>query len=300
VTATEVDLNDIQIFVKVVECGSFTAAGDALFLPKSSVSRKVSRLEERLGVRLLHRTTRSLTLTEAGRIYFERTSRLMAELEEAEAAVSGLAETPKGPLKVTVPMSFVETGEGLFIGFLRLYPEVRLVLEVTDRMVDLVGEGFDLAIRGGRPPDPSLTGHKVLDSNYLVVASPSYLEQTGRPQTPSDLKSHQCLILGLKSPETWSFETPRATVEVMVSGPLASTSVQTLLQAARAGMGIARLPVAGTDCDLAGLELLLADYASSGGGLWAVYPSSKHLSPAVRAFMEYLDENLQKGSIGSA
>ncbi|MCA9775930.1 MAG: LysR family transcriptional regulator [Candidatus Eremiobacteraeota bacterium] len=292
--ATEADLNDIQIFVRVVESGSFTAAARALYLPKSSVSRKVSRLEERLGVRLLHRTTRSLTLTSAGRVYYDRTSRMMAELAEAEATVSGLAETPKGPLKVTVPISFLETGRDLFVQFLESFPEVRLALEVTDRMVSLVDEGFDLAIRGGRPPDPSLTGHKLMDSSFRLLASRDYLDRAGCPKSPSDLKSHECLILGMKSPDTWTFETPRGPVEVLVQGRLASTNVQALLRAARLGMGVARLPVAGAGFDLSGVEEILPEYTSPGGDLWVVYPSSRHLSPAVRAFAEFLENHIGK------
>lgn len=294
-TATEIDLNDVQIFVKVVETGSFTAAGTALYLPKSSVSRKVSRLEERLGVRLLQRTTRSLTLTAAGRTYFERTSRLMAELQDVESAVAGLAEVPKGPLKVTVPVSFVQTGQGLFVKFLRAYPEIRLFLDVTDRYVDLVEEGFDIAMRGGRPPDPSLTGHHVLHSEHQLVASREYLEEFGRPSCPTDLKDHECLILGLKSPTTWTFETARGTVDVSVNGRLACTNIQALLEAAQAGMGIARLPLTNSGFDLEGLELVLPEHGTPGGGMWLVYPSSQHLSPAVRAFIEFVDEAFKTG-----
>ena len=287
--ATEADLNDIQVFVKVVECGSFTAAGEALFLPKSSISRKVSRLEGRLGVRLLNRTTRSLTLTAAGQIYFERTSRLIAELEETEAAVTGLAEVPRGPLKVTVPVSFLDTSKDVFLEFLEEYPEVRLSLEVTDRYVDVVEEGFDLAVRGGRAPDPSLEGHRILDSSYKLLASPEYIERAGRPASPSDLKKHECLILGLKSPAVWQFETPRGQVEVSVNGRLACTNIQSLLRAARKGLGIARLPLAESGYDLSGLEVLLPECALTGGGLWVVFPSSRHLSPAVKALIEFLD-----------
>jgi DNA-binding transcriptional LysR family regulator len=291
--ATEANLNDIHVFVKVVDSGSFTAAAESLFLPKSSVSRKVSRLEERLGVRLLHRTTRSLALTAAGRIYFERTSRLIAELEETEAAVTGLAEVPRGPLKITVPASFLDTAKNTFVEFLRLYPEIRLCLEVTDRFVDLVDEGFDIAIRGGRPPDPSLAGHKILDSSYKLLASPEYLQRAGRPKSPSDLKKHECLILGLKSPASWVFDTPRGPVEISVNGRMACSNIQSILQATRQGLGIARLPLSEAGFDLMGLEVLLPECASPGGGLWVVYPSSRHLSPAVKAFIDFLRENLE-------
>jgi DNA-binding transcriptional LysR family regulator len=297
--ATEANLNDIHIFIKVVECGSFTAAAEALFLPKSSVSRKVSRLEERLGVRLLHRTTRSLTLTAAGRIYFERTSRVMVELEETEAAVAGLAEVPRGPLKITVPVSFLETGENMFVEFLRSYSEIRLSVEVTNRYVDLVEEGFDVAIRGGRPPEPSLAGHRILRSSYKLLASPDYLDRVGRPTSPSDLKKHDCLILGLKSPASWFFETARGQVEISVNARLACSNVRAILHAARQGLGIAHLPLTEPGFDLSGLELLLPECASREGGLWVVYPSSRHLSPAVKAFIDFLNDHLEGTQAGA-
>lgn len=289
-TARIQDLNDALIFVKVVESGSFTAAGTLLDLPRSSVSRKVSRLEDQLGVRLLHRTTRSLSMTPAGQTYFERASRAFAELEDASSIVAGLGESPSGPLRITAPVSFMEADQLVFLSFLDAYPDIRLEVDITDRYVDIVEEGFDVAIRGGKPPDPSLDGHKVLNSNYELLATPEYLEKNGRPTCPSDLKDHECLIQGRKSPAVWSFETPRGLVEVPVSGRFASTSLMCLMEATRRGFGIGRLPTAGSYFDMTGLEKLLPELNSPGGGLWVVYPSSRHLSPAVRAFVEFVDK----------
>ena len=288
------DLNDILVYVKVVESGSFTAAGDLLNLPRSSVSRKVSRLEEELGVRLLHRTTRSLSMTPAGQTYFERASRAFAELADVTSVVAGLGEVASGPLRVTAPMSFVETGQGLFVEFLEAYPEVRLEVDLTDRFVDIVEEGFDIAIRGGKPPDPSLEGHRILTSSYELLAAVDYLEKRGRPTCPSDLREHDCLILGNRSPDIWSFETGRGTVEVPVSGRMASTNVHALLEATRRGLGISRLPTRDSGMDTSGLEVVLPELSSPGGGLWMVYPSAQQLLPAVKAFIDFVDDYLSR------
>jgi DNA-binding transcriptional LysR family regulator len=289
VKTTEADLNDIQVFVKVVDQGSFTAAARSLFLPKSSVSRKVARLEDRLGLRLLQRTTRSLTLTSAGRTYFERVSRLMADLEDVESTLAGYAQAPKGPLRVTGPVSIVDNAPTLFADFLLAHPEVLLSLEITDRMVNMVEEGFDLALRGGRPPDASLSGKQILATGLLMVASTHYLETYGRPSKPTDLKEHRCLILGKKNHTNWEFKTPRGMVQVPVHGPLACTNVRTLLEAARRGLGIARVPVSGVTHGCSGLERVMPEQEGAGGGLWVVLPSGRHLSPAVRAFIEFLE-----------
>ncbi len=285
------DINDVEVFVRVVESGSFTAAGRLLGMPKSSVSRKVSRLETHLGVRLLQRTTRSLTLTAAGRTYFDRVSRIIADLDDIDSTVAGLGQTPRGPLRITVPLSFEETGHEVYFGFLERYPEVRLEVAVTDRYVDLVQEGFDLAVRGGKPPDPSLTGVQVLDSRMQLLAAPEYLDQRGRPTCPSDLKNHECLIHGLKSPGVWRFDTPRGPTEVTVHGRFASTNLYALLKAARIGMGITRLPTGSQPIDTSGLELVLPDLTLPGGaGLWLVYESNKQLSPALRVFIEFVHD----------
>ena len=165
--------------------------------------------------------------------------------------------------------------------------------------MDLVEEGFDIAIRGGRPPDPSLCGHQIMDSSYQLLASPDYLDRAGRPERPSDLKKHDCLLLGLKSPVSWVFETPRGEVQVSVNGPMASSNIQSILQATRQGLGICRLPLADSGFDLSGLELLLPEYASPGGGLWVVYPSSRHLSSTVKAYLDFLRDRFSlKGRTG--
>lgn len=285
--ATNVDWNDALTLVQVVDDGSFTAAARTLDLPKSSVSRRVSRLEARLGIRLLHRTTRSLTLTAAGQTYYDKASRLVAEMRDMEATVSGMSERPSGPLRVTAPQ---EEAEELLFSFLKTYPDIRLEVLITDRYVDLVQEGYDVALRGGKPPDPSLTGRLIRRSDFQLLASADYLARHGRPANLTDLSEHDCLILGPKNPTTWSFETPRGTVSVPVRGPLCSNNLPLVLRAVHQGHGIARLPTGGGGFQTQGLEVLLPRSSSSGGGLWLVYPSNKHLAPAARVFLEFASE----------
>jgi DNA-binding transcriptional LysR family regulator len=284
------NLNDILTYVTIVEKGTFTAAGAALQLPKSSVSRRLTRLEERLGVRLMQRTTRSLTMTEAGRTYFEKARRALDDLADLELKVSDMGEAPQGPLRVTVPVSFLEMGGDFFFRFCDRYPKVRLELEVTDRLVDLVREGFDVALRGGRPPDRSLTGLPVFSSSLQILAAPDYLKGRVAIETPTDLQAHECLCHGLRGLAVWAFEGPGGRQEVTVGGRLASTSLLFLLRAAKRGYGVARLPTGGGGYDLRGLEVLLRPWSSPGGGLWLVYPSAKHLPPAVRAFIEFAQD----------
>ena len=284
------DRNDAEVFLHVVDLGSFTAAALRLGLPKSSVSRRVTRLGQRLGVRLLQRTTRSLKLTAAGQLYYDRTSRLFQELDQIDALVSGLADHPRGPLRISAPVTFLAILPGLFCDFSSRYPEVRLEVALEDRFVDLVAEGFDLALRGGKPPDPSSTGVHLLDSDMQLLASPAYLARRPGPQQPSDLVDHDCLSLGMRSPTTWRFSSSVGEQSITIRPRMCSNNVLLLLDAARRGLGIARLPTGGGGYDLTGLELLLPDYRQAGGGLWLVYPSARLQSPAARAFVHFLQE----------
>ncbi len=283
-----VDRNDVEVFVRVVENASFTAAAGRLGLPKSSVSRRVSRLEQRLGVRLLQRTTRSLTPTAAGQLYYDRVSRLFQELDQVDAAIAGLGERPQGALRISAPVTFLAILPDLFFEFSARYPEVRLEVALEDRFVDLVAEGFDLALRGGKPPDPSLVGQRILDSDMQLLASSAYLQQRTRPTKPADLADHDCLVHGMRSPAAWSFESPLGSEVVKLRARLRSNNVLLLLEAARRGLGVARLPTGGGGYDLTGLETLLPEWSLPGGGLWLVYPSARLQSPAARAFSNFL------------
>src|SRR5713101_7275743 len=189
------DLNEILVFARVVQAGSFTAAAAALGMPKSSVSRKVSDLEERLKSRLLQRTTRKLSLTDVGRTYYDYCARIVGEIEDGERAVSRLQEAPRGLLRVTAPINVAFLGP-IVSDYLKRYPEVRLDLFCTGRTVDLVEERFDVAIRAGTLADSTLIARSLGSAGWLLVATPAYLKKHGRPRTPEDLKKHDCMFFG--------------------------------------------------------------------------------------------------------
>jgi len=280
--------HEMQVLVAVVESGSFTAASRQLDLPKSSVSRRVTSLEERLGIRLLHRTTRSVRLTTAGEVYFQTALRLLRELDELETLVAGFSEEPRGALRLTCPSGFAAANTDLFAEFGRRYPQVRLAIEETDRFVDLVAEGYDLAFRGGRPPDASLSGFRLLSSERIAVASPSYLQRRGIPDKLKDLSEHDLLTLGSKHKDSWSLSWGRKEVELEVMASFATNNLRTLQQAAEGGMGIALLPAVNCAAPLAEGRLahILQDWTASQATLWAVYPSSRGLASSMRAFID--------------
>jgi DNA-binding transcriptional LysR family regulator len=284
--------HEMQVLATVVECGSFTAAAQTLDLPKSSVSRRVTSLEERLGIRLLHRTTRSVRLTTAGEIYFETASRLLRELDELETLVAGFSEQPRGILRLTCPAGFAGSNTKLFAEFGRRFPEVRLAIEETDRFVDLVGEGFDLAFRGGRPPESSLSGFRLLSSERILVASPSYVTRKGRPDKLKELADHDLLHLGPRHKDSWVMTSGRKEIVVEVMANFATNNLRMLQQAAEGDMGIALLPRVNCEAPLAegGLVHLLPEWTSSAATLWLVYPSARGLASSMRALIDMVKE----------
>src|SRR5215470_7164846 len=211
------DLNEIAVFTRVVQAGSFTAAARLLGMPKSTVSRKVAELEERLRARLLQRTTRKLSLTDAGRTYFDYGVRIVNELEAAEAAVGSLQEKPRGLLRVTAGVNNTWLGE-IVAEFLKRYPEVQLEMLCTGRSVDLVEERFDLGIRAGALADSSLVARSLGSATWFLVATPAYLKRRRRPRTPDDLKEHACLLFGAGS-MTVNLKLERADESVQVAIP---------------------------------------------------------------------------------
>jgi len=287
------DLNDILVFVKVIQEESFTRASVALNLPRSSVSRKVARLEDELGARLLQRTTRKLSLTEAGRLYYERCVRAVMDLKEAEQAVLDQQATPRGRVRVTAP---VELGTGhiltpLILEFLETYPEVQIDLDLTNRYVDLIAEGYDLAIRAGVLSDSALIAKHLISTTWVLVASPEYLEERGTPLVPGDLTAHDCVIFGAQNVDTtWTLEGPNGATTVRVRGRLTVNDLSVVTAAAAAGVGIARVPSPFHQQELrrGRLVQVLPEYTPGAGSLYAVYPSARHLSPKVRVFVDFL------------
>jgi DNA-binding transcriptional LysR family regulator len=289
-TAEAMDLNDVVVFAKVVQTGSFTRAARELKLPKSTVSRKVSELEARLGARLLQRTTRSLSVTDAGRAFHEHASRIVGELEAGAAAVQELEEAPRGHLRVTAPINF-----GVFASvlssFVKRYPGVDVELVCSDRMVDLVEEQFDVAIRASRLKDSALVARPLGVLRSVVVASPAYVAKNGEPRKPKDLVEHACLMFG-GGPDRGHFRLNRKGKEevVTIDGTIVTNDFEILHEAARDGLGVAMLPFPRIAGDLeAGLLLrLLPEWSTAAYPIHAVYPSTRHLSPKVRAFVDHV------------
>lgn len=288
-------LATMEAFVRVADSKSFSEAARRLRSSKSLVSRQVAALEAELGVRLFHRTTRSLTLTEEGRAYREQVTRILAEIAEANMSVSQAQAQPRGRLKLNAPMSFgiLHLAPAL-PDFLARYPAVQLDLVLNDRYVDVVDEGFDLAIRIGRLADSSLVARKLAALRMVLCASADYLATHGTPRVPEDLRRHQCLCYSTNSqtPE-WRFVTPEGKpLSVQIDGRLHANNGDVLRSAALRGLGIVYLPsfIVGADLQAGTLCSLLPDFVATDTGIHAVYPHSRHLSAKVRAFIDFLAE----------
>lgn len=284
---------DIQAFITVVDAGSFTAAAERLGSAKSAVSRRVSALEERLGVQLLHRTTRVLNLTDTGRSFYDRGTRILADLEEAEAAVQQEHGELRGTLRLALPLSFsVRHMCGPIATFNKRHPKVKFDLDLNDRRVDLIEDNFDLALRIGRLTDSSLIARRLFDVRTVVCASPHYLNVHGVPETPDDLQDHQCLVYSnLSDPEKWKYEDSDGKQStVRIKPAMCASSGDFLSNAAAHGMGVVIQPtfLASAAIRSGNLIPVLADYNWPISPAYAVYPPTRHLSYRVRAFIDYL------------
>ncbi|MDR8398374.1 LysR family transcriptional regulator [Paraburkholderia sp. USG1] len=288
--------NGLQVLLKVAELGNMSAAARALKMSPTMVTRHIAAQEERLGVRLLHRTTRRVTLTEAGRAYRDAAERIVSELEEAEAAAAANQVTLRGLLRVSAPVSFGTREIAPFLaGFSRLFPELTVDLGLNDRVVDLVDEGWDMAIRIGRLADSTLVARKLARYGMLLCASPAYLAEHGTPTRVVELSRHQCLgytLSQLVGPDFWSFRED-GQIKVPISGHLRTSNCDVLVAAAVAGQGLIYQPTyIVSDAICAGtLVALEVDYPPIAmGGVFAVYPPSSRVPARVRAFIDYMAE----------
>jgi DNA-binding transcriptional LysR family regulator len=287
------DLEAWAIFAKVAERGSFSGAAMELGLSKATISKAVARLESRLGNRLFHRTSRRLALTETGRVLAERAGQMLADAEAAEAEATAQSVTPRGRVRVTAPMSFgLDHVATALPDFLRAYPAVTVDLHLSDQVVDLVGEGFDLALRIAILPDSSMVARRLCDVRRLVVAAPEYLAARGRPRQPHDLMAHDCLgYTYLKTPGTWRFTGPGGEEQaVLIRGPLQANNADALMPALRAGLGIAVQPefVVWKDLREGRLDLLMPEWSLQPIGLHLVTPSRSHRPAKLTILMEFL------------
>ena len=293
-----IDLNRAGVFVRVVERKSFTAAAKELGVPVSSVSRAVASLEGELGVRLLHRTTRKLSLTDAGQHFFGRMQAVISEAEDAAREITGFASEPVGVVRLTAPPEIgAQALPKMIAQIVSRHPGIRVELKLTYNVVDLIEEGFDLAIRAGTLSDSSLVARKVVESELGIVGAPAYLARRGRPRTIEDLKKHACLRYGGRGPVMpWRFKGPRGEETVQVTGPLLSDDMTFLRDAAVEGMGLTILPLqlAAQQLKAKKLERVLPRYSFNAGALYLVWPSKKLVPGHVVAVRELLAQELAR------
>ncbi|WP_437655627.1 LysR family transcriptional regulator [Sorangium sp. So ce1182] len=292
------NLSDILVFMAVVEEGSFIAGGQAMGLTRSAAGKAVSRLEDRLGVRLLNRTTRALSLTDEGRVFHDRGLQILAAVDDAEASVAGGSGTPRGLLRLTVPDAF---GRLVVLPLLRKYleawPEIQVEVSFTDRLADIVEEGFDLAVRiGEAPPDTRLVSRVVARYKAMLCASPSYIAARGEPLSLDDLAGHDCLIFSSRNRrQSWRFVgDDGAWVKAQGRSRLRLDSGEALRDAAVAGLGIAFLPdfLVAEDVAAGRLQQVLPDLEAEEVKIVTIYPTRRLLEPRVRRFIDLMVEEL--------
>lgn len=286
------DLNQIALFARVVDAGSFTQAAKSLNLPTSSVSRGLMKLERELGARLLQRTTRKLHLTEAGRRFYEEVSGAVGALEQAASYVTELNREAEGTVRLTLPPDFGDGFMASTIAKFRLnHPRVMVEVDITSRRVDLIAEGFDLALRAGKLLDSSMVGKKVMDTEFWICAAPSYLERRGVPKTLGALFEHDCLC-HTSVGTSWTLNGPRGLESIAVRPAVTSGDLSFIARFAAAGGGLALIPnvLAGSPTGASEVNLVrvLGSYSSVGGSLWLLWPSAGFVPRRVELLREHL------------
>ena len=288
-----------RMFIAVMETGSFSKAAARLGTSSGHASKLVSRLEEGLGVRLLNRTTRALSPTEVGQAYFERIKLLLEDLDSLDQSVKNQSGAASGTLRLTAPMSFgTEKLADALTDFIERYPAINLDVNFTDRIVNLVDEGFDAGIRIGNPSNSSLIVRKLCDTRVVVGASPSYLARRNAPSSPHDLSNHDCILdTNFREPFVWYFRDPTSDerLAIDVRGRLRFSSADACLAAAEKGLGIARVPSfkAGPSFRAGHLVPLLKLFEDRPIGVHVIYPPSRHLALKVRVLVDFLSERFQ-------
>ncbi len=288
-------LDSMRIFIRVVELGSFAAAAQQMNVAPSVVTRQLAALEQHLGIKLLARSTRRLSLTSAGAAYLEKCREILRLVEFAEADVLDDRQSPRGHIRITLPVSFgVHQLMPLFGAFLKAHPETSLELEFSDQRVNLIEGGFDLAIRISDRLKPGDVARKIGKSRSVIVAAPSYLAQNGRPQHPQDLLKHECFGYLLASRSSWAFVVDGVLQWFPIHGRLQATSGDALLTAAIAGLGITSAPCFMADQAIrAGkLEVLLSEFDSAELGIYAIYPSNRYIPHRVDVLVDYLAQQI--------
>ncbi len=284
----------ISEFVYVAEYESFTRAAKELGISIAQVSRQVSALEKRLNIKLLYRTTRKISLTEEGRVFYKHCRGVLDGLDAAEQAISSLQSTPQGMIKLTAPVTYGEQQLlPLINNFIVQYPDIEVTAFLSNQKVDLVEGSYDLAIRIGKLRDSTLMAKKLSHRTNFVCASPSYLDRYGAPQTLADLANHNCLLGSL---DYWHFKEGGRERNIRVSGSVCYNSGYSLVDAALKGLGIVQLPDYYVQKYLESGELVsvLDDFREPEEGIWAVYPQNRHLSIKIQMLLQYLQQHLSK------
>jgi DNA-binding transcriptional LysR family regulator len=297
-------LGSLNAFVRAAETRSFTVAGRQLGVSSSAIGKSVARMEERLGVRLFHRSTRSITLTAEGALFLDRCRRIFSEIEAAELELSQTLEAPRGTLRVGLPlvgMLMIPT----LAAFMRTYPEIMLDLDFSDRIIDVIEEGFDAVVRFADAGDTRLMSRALGTYRRRLVAAPAYLAAKGVPKTPDDLKAHACLHHRFPTSrrfEQWPVPPEQAGVEIELPKTAVASTLEPLIYMAEQGLGIAYLPdfAIGRQLREGLLVTVLDDYTDRSGPLRVLWPSSRHLAPKLRAFVDFLAANLIPAVEGEA
>jgi len=290
--------DDIFLFVQVVEEGSFSKVADKLEMTNSVVSKRISRLEQEINVQLFYRTTRKLTLTDAGRALYGKARLAKQALQDAQDVVLGYSDAVRGKIKVTAPVVSSHILLSAAVAeFCKTYPDVGVELFVTNRIVDIINDGFDLAIRTAELDDSSFIARRLIDSNWVVCASPSYLNKQGIPAHPGELKQHQCLIYKYEGtgPDNWYFKEDKREFFVQVFGRFHANSLESIKQASLNGFGIAYLPqaIVHEELEKGRLVSLLGNYTAKKLGIYAIYPKSRQPDKKLNLLVEHFRNAFQ-------
>lgn len=290
------NLSGIGVFVQVANTRSFTESGRLLGISSSAVGKSIARLEQRLGIRLFHRSTRSMTLTAEGQRFLERCRRVLCELEAAQLELSSAALGPRGRLRISMP----RVGElvmPVLIDFMQRYPQIELDIDLSNRMVDVFEEGFDAVIRTGPMQDSRLTARQLGSFAQQLVASPDYLHSHGTPQQPADLLEHACLMYRFHASgklDRWPLRGADTDLESALKQRVICNTLDSLLRVTRSGLGIACLPdfLIAEDIAAGRLRPVLADHMEHGGAFWMLWPNSKYALPKLRVFIDHMTTTL--------
>ena len=294
------NLNGLLAFVRTVESGSLVGAAERLGISASAVGKSLARLEQKLGVRLLNRSTRRISLTDEGTLFFERCQRIVGEVEEAEAELARISDTPRGKLRVSLPAIGYRMLLPILPEFTRRYPQIELDLDFNDRLIDVIAEGVDAVIRSGELADSQLKSRTLGPFGFVLVSAPQYFAEHGTPQCPRDLEQHACLrykFPGTTQLQQWTLRQPAGEPPLQLRSALTSNNLESLIFAASQGLGIAFVPDFVVRNALAdgSLVAVLDDYQVDSGKFSVLWPSSRHLLPKLRVFVDFLSEHLRLG-----